>query len=71
MALSKPIWIRPNLVSKKKREPYREGEKRERERKKKRKRKRRRREEEEKKKKREKPRSKVWNLDFCMELHGF
>ena len=43
MALTKPIWIRPNLVSKK-REPYREGEKRERERKKKR----RRREEEEK-----------------------
>ena len=47
MALTKPIWIRPNLVSKKKRELYREGEKRERERKKKRKRKRRRREEEE------------------------
>ena len=46
MALTKPIWIRLNLVSKK-REPYREGEKKERERKKKRKRKRRRREEEE------------------------
>ena len=44
MALTKPIWIRPNLVSKK-REPYREGEKRGRERKKKRKRKRRRRRE--------------------------
>ena len=34
MALTKPIWIRPNLVSKKKRKPYREGEKREREKKK-------------------------------------
>ena len=64
MALTKPIWIRPNFVSKKRGNRI-ERERREKERGRGRGRGR---EEEEKKKKREKPRSKVWNY---MVLYGF